>query len=37
MQGIQQMIFSDPLKLNAVRYGDQTAVSFQGKSLTYKE
>lgn len=37
MQGIQQMIFSDPLKLNAVRYGDKTAVSFQGKSLTYKE
>lgn len=32
-----QMIFSDPLKLNAIRYGEKEAISFNGKSFTYKQ
>lgn len=32
-----QMIFSDPLKLNALRYGDKEAISYDGKRFTYRE
>lgn len=32
-----QMIFSDPLKLNAIRYGGKEAISFNGKRFTYRQ
>src|SRR5699024_5529263 len=31
-----QMIFSDPLKLNSLRYGEKEAVSFKDKRFTYR-
>src|SRR5699024_5841746 len=37
MYNVQQMIFSDPVKLNATRYSEKKAVTFKGKSFTYRE
>ena len=34
---MSQMIFSDPIKLNAIRYAEKEALSFSGKRFTYKE
>lgn len=34
---MQQMIFSDPIKLNAVRYAEKEALSYDGKRFTYKQ
>lgn len=33
---MQQMVFSDPVKLNAVRYSKKEAVSYKGKRFTYE-
>src|SRR5699024_372431 len=32
-----QMIFSDPLVLNAIRYSNKEAISYNGKRFTYRE
>lgn len=34
---MNQMIFSDPIKLNAIRYAEKEALSFGGNRYTYKE
>lgn len=34
---MNQMLFGDPLKLNAVRYAEKEALSFQGNKYTYQE
>ncbi|OZU89636.1 hypothetical protein CIL03_00390 [Virgibacillus indicus] len=34
---MQHMLFSDPIKLNAIRYGEKEAVSFKDKRFTYKQ
>ncbi|MBO1001671.1 AMP-binding protein [Pseudogracilibacillus auburnensis] len=34
---MNQMIFSDPIKLNAIRYAKKEALSFNGRRFTYKE
>lgn len=34
---MQHMLFSDPIKLNAIRYGEKEALSYMGKRFTYRE
>lgn len=34
---MSQMVFSDPVKLNALRYAEKEALSFKGVSFTYEE
>ncbi|MEI3598044.1 MULTISPECIES: class I adenylate-forming enzyme family protein [unclassified Oceanobacillus] len=34
---MQQMLFSDPIKLNAIRYGEKEAISFMEKRFTYHQ
>ncbi|WP_438318655.1 AMP-binding protein [Sporosarcina sp. FA9] len=34
---MQHMLFSDPIKLNAVRYAEKEALSFKDKRFTYRE
>lgn len=34
---MSQMIFSDPVKLNALRFGDKEAISFNDNKFTYRE
>src|SRR5699024_5061193 len=34
---MSQMIFSDPVKLNAVRYANKEALTFKHKKFTYKQ
>lgn len=34
---MQHMLFHDPIKLNAQRYGEKDAISFQDKKFTYKQ
>lgn len=34
---MQHMLFSDPVKLNAIRYPDREAVAFNGMRFTYRE
>ena len=34
---MQHMLFSDPIKLNAVRYGDKEALSYKDKRFSYRE
>lgn len=34
---MQHMLFSDPIKLNATRYGDREAISFNGLRFTYRD
>ena len=34
---MQQMLFSDPIKLNATRYAEKEAISFRDKIFTYHE
>lgn len=34
---MQHMLFSDPIKLNAIRYGEKEAISFKNKRFTYRE
>lgn len=34
---MSQMIFSDPIKLNAIRYAEKEALSFKGNRYTYKQ
>lgn len=34
---MQQMLFSDPIKLNATRYAEKEAISFRDKRFTYHE
>lgn len=33
---MQHMLFSDPIKLNATRYGDREAITFNGLRFTYR-
>ncbi len=34
---MSEMIFSDPVKLNALRYAEKEALSFEGESFSYEE
>src|SRR5690625_456855 len=34
---MEQMIFSDPIVLNATRYADKNALTFKGREFTYRE
>src|SRR5690625_3522611 len=34
---MSQMIFSDPIKLNAIRYAEKEALSFKGERYTYRQ
>src|SRR5690625_5357495 len=34
---MEQMIFSDPIVLNATRYADKNALTFKGREFTYSE
>lgn len=34
---MQHMLFSDPIKLNSIRYAEKEALSFKGKKFTYYE
>src|SRR5690625_5002656 len=34
---MEQMIFSDPIVLNAIRYADKNALTFKGREFTYRE
>ncbi|WP_060207558.1 class I adenylate-forming enzyme family protein [Sporosarcina koreensis] len=34
---MQHMLFADPIKLNAIRYGEKEALSYMGKRFSYRE
>lgn len=34
---MEHMLFSDPIVLNAKRYGEKEAISFKGKRFTYAQ